>query len=270
MIINSDMTELRHLQQVILSIAKDIDKICIANGIEYYLLGGSAIGAIRHKGFIPWDDDLDIIMDARNYDKFIRICREQLDRNKYYLQEGYVDWPMPFSKIKLLGTRFDEPSAYSDSPEHRGIFIDVFKLENAPNNTAGQMWQYFCAKVLLCRCLAQRGFENPSLGKRLLMAASFPLKLSPIYNFFKDQVEKYNNQETNYYGFFGGRYRYKQSIYRKELYSHPIYVQFEDYKLPVPEKYDEQLRQVFGDYMTPPPVKEQVGLHLQTVDFGKY
>ena len=102
------MTELRHLQNVILSIMKDMDKLCQENGIEYYLLGGSAIGAIRHKGFIPWDDDLDIIMSHDNYDKFIEVCKTKLDTNKYYLQEGGKDWPLCFSKIKLHGTRLEE------------------------------------------------------------------------------------------------------------------------------------------------------------------
>ena len=80
------MTDLRHLQLVILDIIKDIDQICKKHGIEYYLLGGSALGAIRHKGFIPWDDDLDIIMDHRHYEKFMRVCREVLDPEKYYIE----------------------------------------------------------------------------------------------------------------------------------------------------------------------------------------
>lgn len=74
------MKELRHLQKVILSITKYIDQLCRENYIRYFLLGGSAIGAVRHKGFIPWDDDLDIVMDAENYNKFIEVCREKLDK----------------------------------------------------------------------------------------------------------------------------------------------------------------------------------------------
>ena len=76
------MTDLQHLQKVILYIMKDIDKLCRKNGIEYYLFGGSAIGAVRHKGFIPWDDDLDIVMDHNNYERFIQVCRGQLDTEK--------------------------------------------------------------------------------------------------------------------------------------------------------------------------------------------
>lgn len=264
------MTDLQHLQKVILDITKYIDRICCENGIEYYLEGGSCIGAIRHKGFIPWDDDLDIIMDSRNYEKFIRVCREKLDTSKYYFQESYVDWPMPYSKIKLLGTVFSEPSMHFDSLEHRGIFVDIFRLEDVSNYKIVQMWQYFCGEVLLCYCLSQRGFEKPTLKKKLLMAASFPLKLRFVRRFFRQQVEKYRNRKTDYVGMFGGRYRLKNSIYKRIDYSHSIRVPFEDTMLPVPTGYDAILTQIFGDYMTPPPEKEQMGLHLQGVDFGEY
>ena len=106
------MTELRHLQLVIMQIMKDIDDICRRNNIDYYLNGGSAIGAIRHKGFIPWDDDLDIMMTFDNYERFIKACREQLDPEKYYVQEGLKDWPLNYTKINLIGTCFDEREAY--------------------------------------------------------------------------------------------------------------------------------------------------------------
>ena len=106
------MNELQHLQKVILSIVKDIDDLCKKNNIEYYLFGGSAIGAVRHKGFIPWDDDLDIVMDHHNYDRFIRVCRNQLDAEKYFFQEGLVDWPALYSKVRLKGTLLEEAESY--------------------------------------------------------------------------------------------------------------------------------------------------------------
>lgn len=264
------MTELEHLQKIILGITKYIDTLCKQNGIDYYLLGGSAIGAIRHHGFIPWDDDLDIVMDSSNYNKFVSVCREQLGKEKYYFQEGYKDWPMPFSKLKLRGTVFKEPSGYSDESGEEGIYVDVFKLENAPSSKLGQMWQYFCAKYLLCNCLLRRGWKQASWSKRLMMIASTPLNNGLIRRFFKYQVEKYNNHDTDYRLFFAGRYRWSTSFYHKSLLGKPQMVQFEDTCLPVPEKYDEWLKQIFGDYMTPPPVEKRVGLHLIDVDFGKY
>ena len=128
------MTDLQHLQKVILGIAKDIDKICRDNSINYYLLGGSAIGAIRHHGFIPWDDDLDIVMDSNNYDLFVVACKTQLDTKKYYFQEGYKDWPMPFSKLKLRNTVLREASGFVNESGEQGIYVDIFKLENAPSS----------------------------------------------------------------------------------------------------------------------------------------
>lgn len=264
------MTELQHLQQVILMIAKDVNDICLKNGIRYFLLGGSAIGAVRHKGFIPWDDDLDIIMDAENYEKFIKVCRAKLDTNKYYLQEGYVDWPSPFTKIKLKGTVFNEPGEYINKDNERGIFLDVFKMENSPSSQLAQKLQYFCAKYLLCYTLLERGWAEASGNKKLMMLAAYPVKISFLRKFLRGQVEKWNNCETEYYGFFSGRYRYAQSFYKKDIFKKATYVPFEDTMLPVPEGYDKWLTQIFGDYMTPPPAREQVGLHLQGVDFGKY
>lgn len=264
------MTELRHLQLVILQIAKDIDELCRKNDITYYLLGGSAIGAIRHEGFIPWDDDFDIIMDNINYEKFIQICRTQLDPQKYYLQEGYVDWPCPFSKIKLRGTVFKEPTCYVNETGEKGIFVDIFKMENSPSSVLGRRWQYFCAKYLLCYSLLERGWNNPSLKKRLMTYAAFPLKIKAFRNLLLRQSEKWNNMPTDYYGYFAGPYHYGKCFFKKKDFANVIYVPFEDTKFPVPVGYDNWLKHVFGDYLTPPPIEEQKGHHLVEIDFGTY
>ena len=264
------MTELQHLQKVLLMITKDIDAICENNGINYYLLGGSAIGALRHHGFIPWDDDLDIVMDCDNYDRFIQVCRSQLNREKYYFQEAYKDWPMPFSKIRLKGTVIKEPGGYVGRDGEEGIYIDVFKLENAPSSKLGQLWQYFCAKYFLCYCLLERGWDKTTLIKRFMMYGAYPLKIQILRKLFKHQVEKYNLIGTEYCMFFAGRYRLKTSFYKKAILGTPVKIPFEDTALPVPEKCDEWLTQIFGDYMTPPPIEKQIGLHMLKVDFGKY
>lgn len=264
------MTDLKHLQQVILIIAKDVDELCKKHGIKYFLLGGSAIGAVRHKGFIPWDDDLDIVMDDENYEKFIKICRNELDKEKYYIQEAFVDWPLGFTKIKLRGTFFQEPGMYVNAENECGIFLDVFKVENAPSSKLAQRWQYLCAKYLLCYCLLERGWNEVSGIKKLMMLAAYPVKIPLIRYFLKNQVERWNKKHTDNRMLWTGRYRYHKSFYTKDIFDEAIYVPFEDTLLPVPKKYHPWLSQIFGDYMTPPPVNEQVGLHLQGVDFGKY
>lgn len=266
------MTDLQHLQSIILMIMKDIDAICNKHGIEYYLLGGSAIGAIRHKGFIPWDDDLDIIMNNENYNKFLSVCKTELDTSKYYLQEGLKDWSMYFSKIRLKGTRLVEEVNYTDNPDMQGIYVDVFKMDNVSSNKMTARWQYFCAKVFLCYQLSVRGDDKNAFGikKRLMVLLSFPLRIKPLRDWFKRQVEKYNGKDTEYYGFFYGRTKYRTAIVKKELFGKPLRVPFEDTELCVAEHYHEYLTQVFGDYMTPPPIEQQIGLHLVSIDFGSY
>lgn len=264
------MTDLEHLQKVILIIVKDIDILCKKHHIKYFLLGGSAIGAVRHKGFVPWDDDLDIVMDNENYEKFMKVCRTELDKKKYYIQEAFVDWPLGFTKIKLKGTLFTEPGQYINKDKECGIFLDVFKLENAPYFPLSQIWQYMCAKYLLCYCLLERGWAEVSIVKKMMMFAAYPVKIPFVRKFLRWQVEKWNKKNTNYRLFWAGRYRYNKSFYSKDIFDEAIYVPFEDIILPVPKQYDKWLTQIFGDYMIPPPLSEQIGIHLQNVDFGNY
>ncbi|MBE6192961.1 MAG: LicD family protein [Rikenellaceae bacterium] len=263
------MTELRHLQLVILGIMKDIDALCVKNNIEYYLLGGSAIGAIRHKGFIPWDDDLDIIMDAANYQKFIAVCREELNQEKYVLQEGEKDWSLPFSKVRLKGTKLVELEGCADEVM-QGIFVDVFKMDNAPSPKILQRWQYFCGKVYLSYTLSQRTYKSASFKKKIMMFFACLLKIKCLRSFFKRQVEKYNDKQSEFRCFLYGRTKLKNSFTKISVYGKPLRVPFESLELPVPEKYDEYLTQMFGDYMKLPPVEQRQGLHCISVDFGEY
>lgn len=267
------MTELRHLQLVILDIMKDIDTLCKEYGIEYYLLGGSAIGAIRHKGFIPWDDDLDIVMDSKNYNKFIAVCKAGgLDQSKYSLRVGFEDWPLSFSKVHLKGTKFEEIEGFSDAMLKGldGIFVDIFRLDNVSSNKMMARWQYLCGKYFLCYQLLERSYKSASFKKKIMMYLSYPLKMSFLRTFVRNQVERYNNQETEYVGLFYGRTRYKNTITKRSVFGKPTYVPFEDTQLCVAEHYHEYLTQMFGDYMKLPPKDQQKGLHLISVDFGNY
>lgn len=264
------MTELRHLQLVILGIMKDIDALCVKNNIEYYLLGGSAIGAIRHKGFIPWDDDLDIVMDDRNYQKFIQVCREQLNKEKYSLQVGFEDWPLSFTKIRLKGTKLVEYDDYDAGEEMHGIFVDIFKMDNVAPNKLATYWQYACGKYYLCYQLLCRSYNNAVWWKKVLMALSYPLKITVLRNFIKHQIEKYNNIETDSLGLFYGRTRYHNTIVKRTIFGTPKRVPFEDTEFFVAENHHEYLTQMFGNYMQLPPEEQRKGLHLVSVEFGQY
>ncbi len=264
------MNEIKHLQSVILLIIKDINQLCQNNNIDYYLLGGSCIGAVRHKGFIPWDDDLDIIMTRDNYERFIDVCKTQLDTSKYVLQEGGKDWPLCFSKIRLKGTYLHEPEDdYADKNMH-GIYVDIFYMDNVPDNNILARLQYAFAKFYLCYQLSVRSYKRTNLKKKLMIALSLPLRIGVIRKMVVSYIESFNKSNTNRVGFFYGRTRYKNSITEKKVYGEPIYVPFEDTELPIPEYYDEYLTQMFGNYMQLPPLEQRKGIHLISVDFGNY
>lgn len=264
------MTELEHLQSVILSITKDIEELCKSNSIEYYLSGGSCIGAIRHKGFIPWDDDLDIMMTRENYVKFLKVCREQLDRSKYYVQEGKKDWPLDFSKIRLKGTYLHEPEDEYATKEMHGIYVDVFALDNVPDSNLLARIQYFLAKYYLCYQLGQRHYKNASLKKKLMIMLSAPMKIGALRKWVVNFIESFNQKETKRLALFCANTRFNTAIASRDIYGKPQYVEFEDTQLPIPENYHEYLTQAYGDYMQLPPIEDRQGPHLISIDFGKY
>ena len=264
------MTELEHLQAVLLSIIKEIDALCRKNGIAYYLLGGSCIGAVRHRGFIPWDDDLDIIMTRPNYERFVQVCRTQLDASKYYLQEGLKDWPLNFSKIRLKGTALHEPEDDYAPADRRGIYVDVFYLEHVPDNPVLARIQYLLAKYYLCYQLRCRRYRQASFRKRLLLALAAPMEWTFLRKRIVGFIERFNSRPAERFGFFYGRTCYKTAVTARKIYGTPKYVPFEDTWLPVPEHFHEYLTQMFGDYMQLPPESQRKGLHLISVDFGAY
>lgn len=261
------MKYLRHLQIVVLNIAKDIDKLCRENGIEYYLGGGGAIGAIRHRGYIPWDDDLDFLMTYDNYKRFTTVCKEKLSQEKYLIEENCNG--LPCLKIRLVGTTIKEKGK-SDGPYNQ-IFLDVFRLEKAPDSVWQQKKQYFFSKIWVAYMLGKHGYKPSTKFKQGLMILSKLLYLPFVKCYVRRAIFKYNQgMSDNVYACLWGTTRFANSFTRKEIYGKPFYVQFEDTQLPVPEQYDEYLTQFFGNYMQLPPMEKRITPHIMTVDFGKY
>jgi len=260
------------LQNIILNIMKYIHDLCEKHQIEYYMIGGTALGAVRHGGFIPWDDDLDIAMTRDNYDKFIQVCQDELDPNEFYLQVGRKDWPLYFSKLRLKGTLFDEDVAVDEvAEENRGIFVDIFPLDHASNHQILRIWQYICSKLLIGDCMKERrNYHAHGFLKKMAMALSLPLKHPTIRKFFYRQVTKYNRRQTSFIGDFFEVTRLQDASYPQQLWGKPQKIAFEKIELYGPEKMHEYLSTYFGNYMQLPPVEKRVCGHYSALDFGNY
>ncbi|MDE5704383.1 MAG: LicD family protein, partial [Bacteroidales bacterium] len=176
-----------------------------------------------------------------------------------------------FTKIRLRGTMLHEPEdGYAATSEMRGIYVDVFYMDNVPDNWFQSRMQYVLAKYYLCYQLAQRTYKQTTFKKKLMIAFAAPLQIGFIRRAVVRFIDKFNREETARLGFYYGRTRCKTAIVSRRIYGTPKYVPFEDTELPVPENYHEYLTQMFGDYMKLPPEEQRRGFHLISVDFGQY
>lgn len=259
------------LQNIILNIMKFIDELCEKHHIEYYIIGGTALGAVRHGGFIPWDDDLDIAMTRENYDRFLTICEKEIAQNDFYLQVGRKNWPLYFSKLRLKGTLFEEVGAGEEiAKENRGIFVDIFPLDAASNNKCGRIWQYICSKMLIAQAVSSRHYQTNSFIKKLVMQLSYPVRFKSIEHFFFNQVTRYNSLKTKYIGDFFEISKLKDASYPNQIWGKPVKIVFENIVLSAPEKTHDYLMFYFGDYMTLPPLENRVCGHNNGISFGIY
>lgn len=240
------------LQDKILEIAVYVDALCKENEIDYCLMGGSALGAKRHGGFIPWDDDLDIFMTPDNYEKFRDAFRATANHQKYYLQEwGLTDGMVTISKVRMNHTTYLE-SSLKNWDIHHGIYIDIFILHNCPKGKLRQMHQCLWAKYVIMKGLAVRGYDRRGgfLGVALKVMRLFPDKMWVKHGL--KQVYKYRNKETELYCNFMGKAVFKNAIYKKEWFTPTVYEKFEQAELKIPKNLHDFLSFRFGDYMTPP------------------
>ena len=240
------------VQNKILEIMVYIDKFCNNHNIEYCLMGGSALGAKRHGGFIPWDDDLDIFMTPDNYEKFRDEFNRSGDKEKFYLQEwGLTDGMVTTSKIRMNNTTYIEKSI-QDWNIHHGIFVDIFILHNCPNNKIQQLHQFFWAKYVITKGVSLREKERHRGLKKIIIKIAQILPKKFLIKHGLKQVYKYRNKTTNYYCNFMGKAVFKKAIYKKEWFENYIYLPFETIELKVPKKLDEFLTERFGNYMQIP------------------
>lgn len=240
------------LQEKILEIAVYVDELCKIYDIDYCLMGGSALGAKRHGGFIPWDDDLDIFMTPQQYEKFRSVFNEKGDKNKYYLQEwGAVDDMVTISKVRMNHTTYIE-EALKEWDIHQGIYIDIFILHTCPNNKWQQIHQCLWAKYVIMKGLAIRGYNRRGgfLGFALKVMSHMPDRFLVKHGL--KQVYKYRDKSTDYYCNFMGKAVFKNAIYKKEFFEGTQYIPFENVQLRVPVKLHDFLTDRFGDYMKIP------------------
>ena len=263
--------EIKEIQKVELEILVEVDRICKKHNIAYQLYAGSLIGAIRHKGFIPWDDDLDICMLREDYERFLDLASNELN-NLYFLQTYKTDrnYFNQFAKVRKNNTLFVQ-DVLSEVEMHHGIYIDVFPLDNVkPNTFLGEVQRKslnFSRNLATARIRKMNAITRNKINKSFRSILFYALKLVPQRP-FNNMVNRiaciFNKQETEFVAELSLSTRkdtYKQFMLERDILLNSIEWEFEGYRFPVPKEYDYVLRRNYGDYMTPPPLEEQIPKH---------
>ncbi len=265
-----DEATLKKLHRLELEILKDFISVCQKHHLEYFGIAGTAIGVLRHGGFIPWDDDLDIALSREDYETFLKVADQELsDRYIIMNARNYPEWPSMVTRLILKGTRFRE-ACYADVKVPLGIFIDIYPydhLSDDPKKRKKQMWDaWFYSKLQILRGVKKPVLQFKGWKADVVHAACFvahygmkALRISPQWLEKKcEEASQRHNDETGseYVDFLcdttKGMNMYKQS----DLY--PLQkMQFEDIEMFFPHSMDANLTNMYGDYMTLPPEEKR-------------
>lgn len=247
---NPEGSRLRIHQLKMLEMLKFVDKICSDNNIPYWLASGTLLGAVRHEGFIPWDDDVDIEMLGKDYDRFVDIVRKMPDC-QYVMQTHKTDsaYLYQFGKLRDRFSKIDEIYNAKDY-RFKGVYIDLFPMDAAPRYCVWRAGNFF-----ICRCLNTNKYNNARIRKVLRKI------LYAIFRVSKWMVKVVPNKSQKI------QHRYGSVFYHEYDIADIIPVKklkFEGYSFSVPNNYSEYLRYRYGDYMKLPDLDSLQG-HLESL-----
>lgn len=263
---------LRKLQLEELTLLEELDRVCKKNNIEYFIAYGTALGAIRHQGFIPWDDDIDVMMTTENYNKFEKIATKELGKDFFFQsldteKHLHIYW----NKIRKNNT-ISAIKGQEKTKTHLGICMDIFPLSKYPTKRRVQKKHYLYMKmalIILETELYKLHFKEVNRKGKILYSV-----LSIIPLFIRNRIAKHLVKKVlNYNGPYENYVEYSELynhlfLYPKELIGKTISTKFENKEFPILKDYDKYLTITYGNYMKLPPENERVAHGNLTLKFS--
>lgn len=269
-----DDQTLRKVQLAQLDIAKEIKRVCEKIGIHYFLDSGTLLGAVRHGGFIPWDDDLDIGMLRDDYELFLSKAPSVLN-DEYFLQTCDTDanYGLMFAKIRKNGTLFIE-EASEKSGAHNGIYVDVFPYDVYPDDIKKQKYQkyqlFIIRRALLIKCGYKPWIMSSSSKKNKLFKSMIykviwlvflPISRIALIKKYHKIAMQYNSINATYFYKQDGATDYGEWLVSQSCFASFTKLKFEDDEFDCPIEYEKYLTEIYGNYLELPPVEERHNRH---------
>lgn len=249
------------LKTLLLEIIDDLDRVCREHGLQYFLIGGSMLGAVRHKGMIPWDDDIDVGMPREDYERFKTIAPDSLkDKFRFVYNQIDKEYHYFFGKVYHQETTLVE---FEDPFYLGGVYVDIFPLDGMPSSgwlrnihfRRYKFWNRLSKIASVSVAKETSGFK--AIVKRILkriFSLSFCLRRCDAV------AAEYSFEKSSYAANLGGAWGQRE-ITRKENFADGVDAEFDGRLLRIPIGYVNILTEVYGDYMKLPPVEKRVSLH---------
>ena len=268
------MDQREQLRKAQLYIANEIKRVCEKNGIKYFLDCGSMLGAVRHHGFIPWDDDMDIGMKKEDYEHFLRIATCELG-DEFFLDnyQSNTDNALVFSKVRLKNTTYIEAKG-NPNAVHNEIFVDVFPYYYIADNDLIRRLEGTFMSILSQAIMSKSGYKvwkGEGVLKRLKFLPTDIVGALLSKQKMHSIIDYLYNKHTNTRRMCihsGSCYGYW--FFPKDVFADFIEVGFERYNFKIPSRYDEYLSIAYGDYMKLPPRENQATHLICKLDMGPY
>lgn len=267
-----DKKLLRRVQLIQLEMAKEVKRVCKILNISYFLDSGTLLGAVRHGGFIPWDDDLDMGMLRKDYQIFLKKAPKILD-SRFFLQNWYrdEDYGLAFSKLRMKNTVYVEANS-QQSQAVNGFYIDIYPYDSYPDDPKARQWQgrnfYFYRRAIMMKSGYTPWKSDTGLKAAAKMVGYIPFKLFADMHDRKELIRRYekccrafNKKDTEFLYEQTGGVGYGKWIVPRKCFATFIEMPFEDDTFTVPEKYDLYLKSIYGDYMKLPPEDQRENRH---------
>lgn len=256
-------------KKILLDILLDIDKFCKENNIRYFLIGGTLLGAVRHKGFIPWDDDIDIMMPRPDHEKFVKKYKPTKYEVFYVGRKGYY---IPVTKISSKNTIIKQLTPINEVPPCLGIHVDIIVYDGVPLNL--NVYYSHLKSIIDLRNDA-RNLRQWRLGRRIFRSFSYMFRLLKVGFLYRNRTidsimteinekcKKYKYNESKYVGFLSSSpYDFNERYDKLYFEGTPELLEFEGHIFPAPCGYRDFLTDLYGDYMQLPPEDKRKSDHF--------